>query len=451
MFGFFKKKVKNAFDEFAEQVDEEAEDVEDTEEIVESKVEEKSEEDNDQPEETNEEESEQKENKQSFLKKINPFKKKSEEESTEEEKQDEVVKSKVEEKSDIKETKTDSKKTEVKTKVEDKVKKSEPNNKVKTETKPEEKNNSEELEADEKVESELKKSFLSKISNSITKKTLSEDKFHDLFWNIEIALLENNVAFEVVELIKSDLNEKLVNTQLQRSKISEIIEETLKETVDKLFDQEDIDLVKLAVENKPLKILIVGINGAGKTTTIGKLCKLFLDNNLKPVVAAADTFRAAAIDQIQEHTDNLGVKLIKHDYGSDPAAVAFDAIKYAEAKKQDVVLIDTAGRLHSNTNLMEELKKVHRVSEPDLTIFVGESITGNDCVEQAKEFNKIVDIDGIILSKADIDEKGGAAISISYVLKKPILYLGMGQDYSDLEKFDKYRIMYRMFGTDLEN
>ena len=177
------------------------------------------------------------------------------------------------------------------------------------------------------------------------------------------------------------------------------------------------------------------INGSGKTTTIAKIAKLLQENRLKVVIAASDTFRAAAIHQLQEHADRLGVKLIKHDYGSDPAAVAFDAIKYAEAHGIDVVLIDTAGRLHSNVNLMAEMEKVARVAKPDLKIFVGESITGNDCVEQARSFNNAIGIDGIILAKADVDEKGGAAISVSYVTKKPILYLGTGQEYDDLEPF----------------
>jgi fused signal recognition particle receptor len=152
-------------------------------------------------------------------------------------------------------------------------------------------------------------------------------------------------------------------------------------------------------------------------------------------MAAADTFRAAAIDQLQHHADKLNIKLIKQDYGADPAAVAFDAIKHAETKKIDVVLVDTAGRMHSNTNLLDEMKKIIRVAKPDLKIFVGESITGNDCTEQAKEFDDAITIDGIILSKTDIDEKGGAALSVSYITKKPIIYIGTGQEYKDLKEF----------------
>ncbi len=159
------------------------------------------------------------------------------------------------------------------------------------------------------------------------------------------------------------------------------------------------------------------------------------------VLAAADTFRAAAIQQLEEHANKLGVKIIKHDYESDPAAVAFDAIKHAESKGIDIVLIDTAGRQHANKNLMQELEKVIRVNKPDLKVFIGESITGNDCVEQAKQFNETVGIDVIVLTKADVDEKGGAAISISYVTGKPIIYLGMGQTYDDLVPFNKEKIL----------
>jgi len=188
-------------------------------------------------------------------------------------------------------------------------------------------------------------------------------------------------------------------------------------------------------------ICFVGVNGSGKTTSIAKVAKFLQNNGLSVVLAAADTFRAAAIDQLQLHADKLGVKLIRQDYGSDPAAVAFDAIKHAEANRKDVVLIDTAGRLHSNINLMDEMKKIMRVAKPDLKLFVGESITGNDCVEQAKHFNVAVGIDGIILAKADVDEKGGAAISVSYVTQKPILFLGVGQEYEDLQEFDKEKLL----------
>ncbi len=286
-----------------------------------------------------------------------------------------------------------------------------------------------------------KKGIFKKIKDIAVTKKISEKAFDELFWDIEVVLLENNVAVEVIEKIKEDLKETLVNKSIPRGKTSKLILDSLKKTIEELFDIGEIDVVDMAKNKKPFVICFVGINGSGKTTTIAKMVKLFQKNKMSCVLAAADTFRAAAIDQLQEHAEKLDVKLIKHDYGSDAAAVAFDAVKHAEAKGIDVVLIDTAGRMQSNVNLMDEMKKIIRVAKPDLKIFVGESITGNDCTEQAKKFNETIGIDGIILSKADIDEKGGTAISISYVAKKPILFLGTGQEYKDLQKFDSKIIM----------
>src|SRR3989338_455286 len=223
--------------------------------------------------------------------------------------------------------------------------------------------------------------------------------------------------------------------------VEKVIHNSLKESIEELFEVENYNLISKIREKKPYVIVFVGINGGGKTTSIAKIIKLLKDNKLSCVVAAADTFRSAAIEQLEEHTNKLGVKLIKHEYKSDPAAVCFDAVEHAKATGKDVVLIDTAGRLHSNLDLMNEMKKIVKVSKPDLKLFIGESITGNDVVEQVKQFNERIGIDGIILSKADIDDKGGAAISVSFVTKKPILYFGVGQGYSDLKKFDKYEVL----------
>ncbi|RME55526.1 signal recognition particle-docking protein FtsY [Candidatus Woesearchaeota archaeon] len=286
-----------------------------------------------------------------------------------------------------------------------------------------------------------KEGLFEKVRKTVATKKISEDKFEDLFWELELALLENNVAMEVIEKIKHDLKEKLTNKPIKKDQVANIVVNSLKETIEDLLSFDVVDIVEKAKEKKPYVICFLGINGSGKTTTIAKVAKMFIDNNLNVVMAASDTFRAAAIEQLEKHAQNLNVKMIKHEYGSDAAAVAYDAIEHAKAKGKDVVLIDTAGRLHSNKDLMAELKKIIKVGNPDMKIFVGESITGNDCVEQAKEFNDMVGIDGIILSKADIDEKGGAALSVAYVTNKPILYIGTGQGYDDLEKFDKDKIM----------
>jgi len=292
---------------------------------------------------------------------------------------------------------------------------------------------------------EPKKGFFAKLKEKfvevVTTTKISGEKFNELFWELELAMLENNVAVEVIEKIKDDLKKELVDKPITRGKVEEKISSALKESITGLFDVEKIDLFERVREKKPFVICFVGINGSGKTTTIAKMASMLQKRGFSTVLAAADTFRAAAIDQLQMHADKLNTKLIKQDYGSDAAAVAFDAIKHAQAARKDVVLIDTAGRLHSNVNLVDEMKKIIRVAKPDLKIFVGEAITGNDCVEQARKFDEAIGIDGIVLAKADVDEKGGAAISVSYVTKKPIMYLGVGQGMGDLKTFDKKEIV----------
>ncbi|MBN2051963.1 signal recognition particle-docking protein FtsY [Candidatus Woesearchaeota archaeon] len=295
----------------------------------------------------------------------------------------------------------------------------------------------EKKEEKEEPEEEEKRGFFARIKESFTTVKLSDEKFEELFWELEVPLMENNVAVEVIEKIKNDLRKDLTTGKVSRRGVDGLIEDSLRKSIEELFVGQRLNIVEAArkKKDKPYVIAFIGVNGSGKTTTMAKVASLLMKNKLSVVFAASDTFRAAAIQQLQEHADKLGVKMIRHDYESDPAAVAFDAIKHAKAKGIDVVLIDTAGRLHSNDNLMNELKKLVRVNKPDLKIFVGESITGNDCVEQAKLFNGAAGIDAIILAKADIDEKGGAAVSVSYVTGKPIIYLGTGQRYEDLEEF----------------
>lgn len=289
---------------------------------------------------------------------------------------------------------------------------------------------------------EEKEGFFAKIKQAITTKTISAEKFDELFWDLEIALLENNVSVAVIEKIKQALKAELVNKPLPRDVLSKI-EETLRQTLTLVLSSAPPRLLADIRQKEPQPYIIAffGINGSGKTTTIAKLSHLFQTNGLKTVLAASDTFRAAAIQQLEEHAQKLNTKLIKHDYGADAAAVAFDAVKYAQKNDCPVVLIDTAGRLHSNANLMDELKKICRVVKPDLKLFVGESITGNDCIEQASRFDEAVGIDAVILTKADVDEKGGTPLSVAYTLKKPIFYLGTGQKYEDLEEFNASKIL----------
>jgi len=315
------------------------------------------------------------------------------------------------------------------------------------EQKVEEKVTEKEVEEEKIIDpTQKRKNIFAKLSEKIKRFNITDEKFDELFWELEVVLLENNVAVEVIEKIKENLKQELENTKITRRTINEIILNNLKQTIEELFNYEEYDLLeKIKNAEKPYKILMLGVNGSGKTTTIGKLVKYFQDNNLTSIIAASDTFRAAAIQQIEEHANNLNTKLIKHDYGADPAAVSYDAIEHAKAKNIDVVIIDTAGRLHSNSNLMQELNKIIRVAKPDIKIFIGESITGNDCVEQAKQFNELVGIDGIILTKADVDEKGGTAISISYVTNKPIIFITTGQEYKDLKKFKPQEIINILF------
>ena len=375
---------------------------------------------------------------------IDKFSKKTEEEVKEEPQAEEV---KEEPKEEIKEEKPKrilglfkkkEKKEEIKEKIEEEKPETEAKAFKKKEDVEEDKKPEQIKEKPEKEKPKEKKTFFERVKG-ITKTKISEEKFNNLFEEMEMVLLENNVAYEVIDKIKESLKMDLVNVPI--SNVKKTIEKSLKEALNEVLDFKEIDLLNKIKEKKPYVILFLGVNGSGKTTTIAKLCNLFLRNNLRCVLVAGDTFRAASIQQLEEHAKKLGVNVIKHDYGADPAAVAYDGIKHAESKNIDVVLIDTAGRQHSNVNLMDELKKINRVAKPDFKIFIGESITGNDIIEQVKQFNEAVNIDGIILSKLDVDDKGGAAISVSYVTGKPIIYFGTGQGYDNLEKFNKDKIL----------
>tara|TARA_Y100000310_G_scaffold73628_1_gene69728 strand:+ start:6610 stop:7794 length:1185 start_codon:yes stop_codon:yes gene_type:complete len=300
----------------------------------------------------------------------------------------------------------------------------------------------EEIEEKTIEDSPKPKGIFKKITSKFQTVTLDKDKFEEFFEKLENLLLENNVALSVVDKIREDMIKKLVNIEIKKSEIEDEIKNSLKESINDIL-LEPFDLVDKIQggEENPFVILFFGINGSGKTTTISKIAHKLKENKIQSVIAAADTFRAASIEQLKKHGEKLGIKIIHQNYGSDPAAVGFDAIQYARSHGIKVVLIDTAGRMHTKSDLLREMEKIIRVTQPNLKIFVAESITGNDATEQSKIFNENFGIDGTILTKADVDEKPGTVISIGQATGKPILFLGTGQEYKDLEKFDKKEIL----------
>jgi len=277
---------------------------------------------------------------------------------------------------------------------------------------------------------------------------LDEKDLSESLEELEIALLESDTALAVVEELSSTVKANLLGKKVKRgTNTAEIIKDALKDALLKILSPNNLNFDEFVESgDKPLNITFVGINGTGKTTTIAKVANRLLSAGHSVVIASADTYRAGATEQIEEHASRLGVKVIKHQYGADPAAVVYDAVKYAKANRIDVVLADTAGRMHTSVNLMEQLKKICRVTNPDMVIFVDEAIAGNDAVERAKRFDELIGIDATILTKADIDDKGGAAISIAHSTSKPIIFLGTGQGYENLEKFDANSFVERLLG-----
>ena len=295
---------------------------------------------------------------------------------------------------------------------------------------------------------ELFKNFTSQLVETIKYKSLSDKDINEITEEFLLKLIEADVAYDIAELLANNLRRRLQEIKIPRGiNEEELINNLLRESVYDILSRgrASIDLVNLAKERKPLKVIFMGVNGVGKTTTIAKVAYLLLKNSLKPVIVAADTFRAAAQEQLKKHSEVLGVPFIGGKYGADPAAVAYDGILYASKRGLDAVLIDTAGRMHVDIDLMNELKKVVRVSKPDLKVLILDALTGNDAIEQAKAFNESVGIDGVILTKVDADVKGGAALTVILGVNKPILYLGVGQKYEDLIPYDPEVILRLLF------
>ncbi|ELZ87250.1 cell division protein FtsY [Haloferax elongans ATCC BAA-1513] len=282
------------------------------------------------------------------------------------------------------------------------------------------------------------------------KVVIEEEDLEDPLWELEMALLQSDVEMQVAEEILDTIRDKLVGeTRKQVQSTGQLVEEALHDALYEVISVGQFDFDKRIQEaDKPVTLIFTGINGVGKTTTIAKLARYFEKQGLSTVLANGDTYRAGANEQIQEHADALDKKLIAHEQGGDPAAVIYDAVEYAEAHDIDVVLGDTAGRLHTSNDLMAQLEKIDRVVGPDLTIFVDEAVAGQDAVERSRKFNEAAAIDGAILTKADADSNGGAAISIAYVTGKPILFLGVGQGYDHLERFDPEAMVERLLGED---
>ncbi len=287
----------------------------------------------------------------------------------------------------------------------------------------------------------LKSGFKGLVSK-VTTTELKAANLQPILADFKINLAENDVAFPVADRICDELEKRLTGVQVKRLEDrKKIVEENLRQVLlEVMLTNNKIDLLKKIEEKhkkkEPFTLLFVGINGTGKTTTIAKVAQFLRNKGYSVVLAGSDTYRAGSIEQLEEHAKRLGMRIIKHKYGADPAAVAYDAISHAKAHGINVVLIDTAGRMQTNQNLMNELSKVKRVVSPDMTVLTVDSLIGNDAVQQAEEFHSCIGIDATILTKVDADVKGGSALSVTYVTQKPILFIGVGQTYKDLELFN---------------
>ncbi|WP_048099431.1 signal recognition particle-docking protein FtsY [Candidatus Acidianus copahuensis] len=296
----------------------------------------------------------------------------------------------------------------------------------------------------EKKEKEQRFGFL----NFFKYKEIKEDDVSDIVEELRTELLESDISYDITEKILEDLKSSLIGKKISRREdIEELVKDSLKKSIKEILEKNNsyLDVMERVKIKRPYVVMFFGVNGVGKTTTIAKFAYMLKKRGLKVIVAAADTFRAAAQEQLAIHCEKLEIPLVRGKYGGDPASVAFDAIQSAKSRGFDVVLIDTAGRMHTDKDLTEELKRIVRISKPDLKLLVLDSLAGNDALEQAKYFERVVDYDGVILTKIDADTKGGIAISLAYELKKPVLYIGIGQTYDDLIPFTPEWIMERLF------
>jgi len=278
------------------------------------------------------------------------------------------------------------------------------------------------------------KDFSENVKSTVAEKELDEDTLDPLLEQLRLKLLQNNVSLEAAEAIEEELRDQLIGESVRRGKAEEKVNEAVENVLlDLLDDSFDFD-GELGDAEEPPVVFMIGFNGSGKTTTAAKLGNYLLEDGKDVVLGAGDTFRAASIEQLEEHGENLGVEVVAHEYESDPAAVGYDTVEHAE-KEDKVALVDTAGRSHSDRNLMDELSKMVNVNDPDVTFLVVDALAGNDVLEQAQAYEGM--FDAVIVTKMDVDENGGAIISISERSGKPVAFLGDGQKYEDIETFDK--------------
>ncbi len=278
---------------------------------------------------------------------------------------------------------------------------------------------------------------------------LQEKDIGEPLFELEMILLENDVALPVTDEIIGRMRRDLVGRHRKiGSSVDDLVTSTLRSALCGVLG-DGLDLRDYIREHeRPVKILFTGVNGTGKTTTVAKVGHYLQKNGFTVVIGAGDTFRAGAIEQIRVHADRLGIKVIQHQTGADPSAVLFDAVQYAKAHEIDVVLADTAGRFHNRANLMNQLEKIRRVMKPDLVVYVDEAVAGNDAVIRAGEFNRAIGTDAVVLTKADMDPKGGAAISVAHTVGKPILFLGTGQGYDDIIPFSPRIVVDELLGAE---
>lgn len=301
----------------------------------------------------------------------------------------------------------------------------------------------------------LKKAFSSVAIKNIGQKEISEKDFDNNLFDLQLVLLESDVAQEVIDDLSARLKKELLGLKLEKGQktAEDIIRSKLKSSIAEMFTKAGkTDLIQKIKEKRdarggPFVIVFLGINGTGKTTTVAKIAYLLRKNGISVVLAAGDTHRAGAIEQLTQHAEKLSLKVISQRYGADPSAVGRDAVDYGRKHYIDAVLIDTAGRMQTAKNLMDEVSKIIRVVKPDMKLFIGDSLAGNDTISQSKEFFQYTNFDGAILTKADADAKGGAAISIVYITSKPIVYLGVGQGYDNIIAFDPVKFLESIFGN----